>query len=184
METWVVMREPFGRYEISDAGNIRRRINMAHPERSKKFSHPKPFESKGVMRVALNDGQKVTVSRMVFEAFVDDLSDGFVIAHLNGNYKDNRAANLAQVSQMENIHHKKLHGTWQAGPTHPNSKPAHSYDAADKVREALASAKRTPLGYLARGERIRVAKDIGVDVSFLDTVSKGGWSKHDPHHRN
>lgn len=175
MEIWLKMKEPFDRYEISNAGRIRKMINMAHPEREKKFAYPKPFVGKGTLRVALNGGQKVAVSRMVFEAFNDDLRDGLVIAHMNGNYTDNRPENLVQVSQMENIHHKKLHGTWQAGPTHPRANQKHSYTAADNIRNALHLATRTARGKLMRGERKRIASENNVDVGFIDTVARGGW---------
>ena len=184
MEIWVRMRDPFGRYEISDKGNIRKRVNEVHPERKKNFSYPKPFESKGSVRVSINGGQKVTISRMVYDAFISDLEDGFVIAHLNGDHTDNRPENLAQVSQMENIHHKKLHGTWQAGPKHPSAKCDHSYEAADRVRAALASARRSATGRLAKGERPRIASELKVDIEFLTTVAKGGWVNDGTIHRD
>lgn len=175
MEIWLKMKEPLDRYEISNAGRIRKMINMAHPERAMKFSYPKPFVSKGTLRVALNGGQKVTVSRMVFETFNNDLQDGLVVAHMNGNFTDNRPENLVQVSQMENIHHKKLHGTWQAGPKHPTANPKHSYAVADAVRNALRVAARTENRKLARGERKRIAAENNVCVGFIDTVARGGW---------
>jgi hypothetical protein len=94
---------------------------------------------------------------------------------MNGNFTDNRPENLVQVSQMENIHHKKLHGTWQAGPKHPKANPKHSYAVADTIRNALRVAARTESGKLARGERKRISAENNVNVEFIDTVAKGGW---------
>jgi len=178
MEIWLVMRDPLARYEISNYGRIRKRVNKTHPERNRMFLFPKQYPEKGIIRTTINSGKHFSVSRLVFEAFNGDLVDGLVIAHLNGDYTDNRPSNLVQVSQMENIHHKKIHGTWQQGDKHPKALPQHSYQLAEKVRFLLQSAKRRESGRLVRGERNRIAAECEVSLDFLSTIQYGGWVKH------
>lgn len=54
----------------------------------------------------------VLVNRAVALAWVDAApAAGLVAAHLDGNPANNHASNIAWVSVLENVSHKKLHGT-------------------------------------------------------------------------
>jgi hypothetical protein len=183
MEVWLKMREPHDGYEVSNQGAIRKKINSSRPERKKPFWYARPFHSKGCLRVAINNGKKFTVSRLVYDTFVGDLEDGLVIAHRNGKYDDNRPENLVQVPQVENIAHKREHGTWQACEKHPAALSGHSFKKAEAVRNLLMTARRVPSGSLGRGERKRIAAECGVDLEFITTVQKGGWT-HGSIHRH
>lgn len=180
MEFWVKLKDPMSDYEVSTLGNIRKRINVRHRHRNKPFLYLKTFESKGTLRVPLGASGKYTVSRLVYEAFCGDLVDGLVIAHLDGDFRNNVPENLVQVTQKENISHKKLHGTWQAGPTHPKSLSEHSYEAADKVRLLHAKASRSESGRLRRGEFPRIAQELGLSINFVrDVINKNAWEKEE-----
>lgn len=176
LEIWVKMDGSLSQYEISSLGRVRRRININHAWRGKNYHYFKAIHSNGGLRVQLGPVKK-SIHRLVYNYFVGDLSDGLVIAHLDGNYVNNSPENLLQTTQLENINHKKLHGTWQAGPSHPRAKKSHSYSLAEKVRQLLAGADTTESGRLRRGQTISIAKSLGVSVDFVrDIRNKGAWA--------
>ena len=71
-------------------------------------------DDKGYLHVTLRPfGQKVrySVARLVSIAFHGDPPANSVVAHLDGNPKNNAESNLCYVTQRENIAHKWQHGT-------------------------------------------------------------------------
>ncbi len=61
--------------------------------------------------------------RLVADAWLPPKqNDKQVVAHLNGDKSDNRAANLAWVTYAENESHKRLHGTALLGARNPAAK--------------------------------------------------------------
>ncbi|WP_257139502.1 HNH endonuclease [Streptomyces sp. or20] len=64
-----------------------------------------------------------SIHRLVLRAFADAPGDsGIVGAHLNGDPRDNRLANLRWVSQSENLSHRKEHGTELLGERNGRAK--------------------------------------------------------------
>ncbi|WP_283224693.1 HNH endonuclease signature motif containing protein [Limnohabitans lacus] len=77
-------------------------------------------DDRGYSHVTLRPyGQKKrhSVSRLVAMAFHGDPPKNSVVAHLDGNPKNNKPSNLGYVSQCENIGHKWQHGTMIFGET-------------------------------------------------------------------
>jgi hypothetical protein len=163
------------RYEISDCGQIRKRINKANPERNKPY-HYMQFEvdRDGYKRVQL-DRQHFFVHRLVYQAFVGELNTSLVVCHINNDRSDNRALNLLQATQRENIFHKREHGTWQSAENHPRALLSNANARA--IRRALEQAPRSKTGRLKRGEAIQIAYDFDVSIHLVHGInSKGSYS--------
>ena len=85
------------RIEVSCDGQVRRRINVSHPERNKPYLLLKQNTDKdGYKRVSINKRNRL-VHRLVYEAFIGSLKDGLVVCHLNNDKSDNRYSNLLQA---------------------------------------------------------------------------------------
>ena len=138
IETWTNVLA-HDRYEISDTGRIRKRINMIHPERNKPYLYMKLEEDKDGYKKLTIKGKRWLVHRLVYQEFVGALKPGLVICHLNNKRDDNRAVNLVQTTQKENIGHKVLHGTHQECERHPRASITN--DMAKKIKYALANKK-------------------------------------------
>lgn len=90
-------------YEVSSDGRVR------GPNGLLAFSnHAGGYD---VVHLFYGDPMTVTVHRLVMEAFRGPRPSGWVIAHKNGNRKDNRLANLMYTTQRGNLMQAKWHGT-------------------------------------------------------------------------
>jgi hypothetical protein len=162
-----------GRYQVSSIGNVRKKINTSHPERSQ-YLYMTPFYDKnGYKRIALAiDGKsiKISIHRLVYETFIGDIEEGFVCCHIDGVKTNNYWFNLKKATQKENIGHKRGHGTWQEGEKHPKSKLTN--EQALKVIDLLKSAKRTICGKLQKKEPLRISIESGVEVRMIYNISR------------
>lgn len=138
IETWINL-PGHERYQISDHGRIRKKINMTHPERNKPYHYMKFETDKDGYKKVTIKGKRFIVHRLVYQAFVGELKPGLVVCHLNNKRDDNRPSNLIQATQKENIGHKVLHGTHPACEKHPRASITN--DMAKKIRYTLAQNK-------------------------------------------
>lgn len=158
----------FDRYEVSEDGSVRKSINAKHPERPQFHLMAQEQDKDGYLRVCLQR-KHMHVHRVVYLAFHGDFVDGLVVCHLDGDRKNNAPANLSQVTQKENIGHKRMHGTWQSGEKHPKAKLTNIQ--AKKIADALAVAERGKRG-LQKGEAIRISKEVDVSVGMVHAISR------------
>ncbi len=141
-----------GLYEASDLGNIRSlgtvqsgvwgrslkittRINKGRVLKAYKNT-----QRGGYMYVNLHkDGRQHMrrVARLVMSAFKGVCPDGQQVAHENGICDDDRLANLAYKTPMQNTHDKYRHGTILSGERSPNVKLSDS-----DVRDIKASREK------------------------------------------
>lgn len=172
-EQW--KKVPFANdYEVSSIGNVRKRINKTHPER-KQFVQIKSFLDKdGYLRVQISSQhfprKKIHIHRLVFVTFCNELIPGLVVCHLDGNKRNNTPSNLQQCTQKENISHKRLHGTWQAGEKHPMAKLTN--EQAMQIREALQLADKSKSGRLKRNQAARIAESLQLSVQQVFSISR------------
>lgn len=136
MTNWKPIKGYEGRYEISDDGQVR-----SLPRTKSKGGLLKRYETVGYWRVCLySEGSKKKnecfVHSLVLEAFAGDRPEGMQAAHLNGNRKDNRIANLSWETPKDNTGHKYGHGTLVRGDDNYNA-----LMTDDKVRELRARYK-------------------------------------------
>lgn len=127
-EIWKPIRDYEGLYSISNFGRIKRerkiikcknRVNITNKTFNEKILMPKANKF-GYLRIGLtNNGVRkyYQVHRLVFEAFIGKISDGYEIDHINTIRTDNRLSNLRMVTVKENrnnnltIEHYKLANT-------------------------------------------------------------------------
>lgn len=109
MEQWKVIEE-FPNYEISNLGNVRRRIHSVTNAicTYEVDSIPiKPFlNSKGYYRVQLCKNGLMTkkfVHRLVAEAFIDNPEYKPCVNHIDCNPRNNAASNLEWCTHKENM---------------------------------------------------------------------------------
>lgn len=127
-ECWKPIHDFQGIYDVSSFGRVRvleRRIQMRWPGRFR-LQKERILRSNSVhdyARVALTkDGKETThlVHRLVANAFV--IGSGSVVRHLDGNYRNNIARNLAWGSYVDNEEDKRRHGRLMQGETHHRNK--------------------------------------------------------------
>lgn len=160
-------------YEVSNDGQIRKRINIAHPERNKPYVYLRQQTDKdGYKKVTINKKHHF-IHRLVYEVFVGPLNANLVVCHRNNDKTDNSPQNLLQATQKENISHKKLHGTWQSADQHP--KAAISNEIARAIKKDLAFAPRSQTGRLKRGWGKRLQMKHGVSIHIIYGINHGGW---------
>lgn len=124
------------RYEVSNNGAIRD-INT-----NKIF---KGSLRNGYVRYRL-DGKQYSAHRLVYQMFVGEIPNGYVIDHINGNRSDNRLENLRCITQSENMYNAQKNG-------HKGQKKVAQYDKSDNfIKEwpsFTAAAKEYGVTYAA-----------------------------------
>ncbi len=112
-------------YEVSNCGRVRR-VGGGKGTRSRKEMRPVIGGTNGgYYYVALcRNGvkRKVAIHVLVAEAFIGPRPYKFVVHHKDGNRRNNRARNLAYITQRENIGHAVRMGQQPIGERHPNAK--------------------------------------------------------------
>jgi hypothetical protein len=142
---------PYQSYEVSDCGRVRRNGRDLVGDIDRQGYRTVNLSYAGLKR-------RFKVSRMVCEAFHGPAPDGAHAAHLDGNPRNNAAANLQWKSAAENNADKLLHGTHQAGAKHPQAKLT-----PDDVAEIRACT--TPHRTLAR--------QMGISDGTVRKIRKG-----------
>lgn len=145
-------------YEVSDGGEVRRNGRRI-----------KPYPRDGYHRVCLsNNGlsKHVPVHRMVAEAFIGPRPDGKHVCHLNGVRTDNRLANLAYKTRVENEADKFVHGTSLHGER--NHKAKLKEQDIPTIRLRILSGERFP----------SIAFDYGVSPHTIKKIRTGETWKH------
>lgn len=125
--------------------------------------------SDGYPRVTLcSDGKRkrLFVHRLVAETFLGPCPDGLEVAHLNGDRRDSRLANLRYVTRCENHRHKIDHGTMPMGDSHPNR--SISERTARQIGERLREV----------GSYIQVAEEFGTSPGVVSHIAMGRTWRH------
>ncbi|QDL90380.1 HNH endonuclease [Paroceanicella profunda] len=110
--------------------------------------------------------QRIALHILVATAFIGPRPEGLVVAHLDGDKSNNRADNLAYVSQRENIEHKRMHGTMACGDR------SHLSRMTD--HQCLRMLDCLRVGYSRR----EVAGAFGVSVAHVAALKTGRIRKH------
>jgi hypothetical protein len=162
-EIWIEIPETDGRYSVSSHGNVRAnwsdvpRRNLTHRiriERSQQLT-PSPHTT-GYLRVALGRGTHRYVHRLVAAAFHPNPDDLPQVDHIDGNRKNNSAANLRWVSVRDNARYGGVRHDWGA------------QKLASAQRRVYALRQEEFAALLAQGYSLRaIAKAFGTTHSTV-----------------
>lgn len=116
---------PFGRYEISSHGNLRRRLDDGSTKDVRQFLNGRGYlQSTGYYR---GDQKVLCIHRLVAEAFLSPPpGENYEVNHRNIKKTDNHISNLEWVTRSENV----LHGLRTRG-RRPQSGRLVPYDQMD-----------------------------------------------------
>mgnify|MGYP007071616633 CR=1 FL=1 len=174
VERWLPLPLYVGLYDISDNGRIRgyRQIGghpLKKPRLIKPFIREKGY--KGVTLYKKNTSAKFAlVHSLVLATFLGKRPRGLQCAHLNGNPRDNRLANLAYVSPKVNVSHRRKHGTMLYGMNNHKCKTT-KRDVLN-IRKALKSRKM-PWSELSN--------KFNISIATLSNISRGKhWTDRTP----
>lgn len=146
-------------YEVSDHGRLRgsRGVVKWQPTHH------------GYLRITLRNKERLArmyAHRVVLLTFVGPLPDGMEACHLNGVRTDNRLANLAYATRIENHAHKRAHGTLPLGEQVHNA--ALTEAQVREIREAKARGEFNSTTFM---------KKFGVSRSTVCLIAAGKrWS--------
>lgn len=176
-EVWTSVMGFEGLYEVSSLGRIKSLARIKN--------HPisGPSKTKELIRSSAANGyrksidfykggerKQISLARVVCEAFCGEKpSPLHVVRHLNGDYTDNRAENLAWGTQSENQADAKAHGTWTRGEVHGSSV------LTDCTVHIIRAMRRSGL-YTYR----ELATMFGVNKKTAMLAAKGQSWKHLP----
>lgn len=156
-----------GKHEVSNLGRVKTlAFNMRHwcgrdipkPERIVEQSK----HSGGYRIVALRDGKKHYVHRLVMAAFIGTSKPGQDVNHISGDKSDNSLANLEYCDRLHNVRHAIRTGL-QDNAGEGNG--MHKYTAA-KIASAHAMVVRGATHQEA-------SRATGVKESTIQQVAKG-----------
>lgn len=167
-----------GLYEVSDLGQVRSLARKTYGRRGLRdlpqmvMKQRFPLSRSGRQRypyVGLcKNGVKKTlhVHRLVLAAFGGERPKGMQARHLNGDSWDNRIANLAWGTKLENEADRRTHGTVPCGASHPKAK------LSDEIARQVVEM------YKEGTPKTRIAKAFGVYPGAIDNILAGlSWSR-------
>lgn len=163
VETWIEIADTAGRYSVSNYGNVRAnwsdvpRRNLAHRIRIERSQQLKPHaHTTGYLRVALGRGVQRYVHRLVASAFHPNPDALPQVDHIDGDRKNNVAANLRWVSVRDNAKYGGERHDWGA------------QKLASAQRRVYALRKKEFESLVAQGHSLRaVAKAFGTSHSVV-----------------
>ena len=118
MGIWKPIKNYEGLYEVSDQGEVRsvNRTVVSKNGKHMKFKgsiKSQKISNNGYLRVRLSKEGKVknhSVHRLVAEAFIGDIPDGYEVNHIDCNPLNNELSNLEIVTHLDNIKHSYNQG--------------------------------------------------------------------------
>lgn len=161
-EIWRDIKGYEGLYQVSNLGNVK---SLTY-KNTKQIRNRRPYKNKnGYLRVELSKNgkkKKVSIHRLVAQAFILNTDNKPEVNHKNGIKADNRADNLEWVEPKENIRHAIISGlTQQRGQDSPNAKLTN--EQARKIREEYIPRDRKYSAYA-------LARKYGVSATTIQYI--------------
>jgi hypothetical protein len=160
-----------GYYEVSDLGRVRSISRFVTAGYGLKYCDGrvlKPSNSRGYLKLMLTAGPKrrsVTVHKVVADAFIGPLPEGFHVNHKDANKQNNSASNLEHVTPDGNIQHAVSLGLMSRGESHGLAK------LTDQI--VLQVRRLTKQGVTAR----ELSERFGVHIETIHrVVQRKSWT--------
>lgn len=160
---WRPVRGYEGRYEVSDAGQVRSLV-------TDRILRP-GLTSRGYPSVVLYDGsspkspQSYTVHTLVCAAFIGPRISGLTVNHIDGDKTNNAVSNLELVTMQENC----LHAVRTGLTVVPDGRKLNGKLTEKNVR-MIRRIYATPA---KRGTQKKLARRFGVDPKVIQDVAHG-----------
>lgn len=110
-------------------------------------------------QVKYGETKRLTVARIVLEAFTGTIPKGMVCRHIDGNPNNNHLINLCLGTQKENVHDAIRHGTFQKGEKNGSVK-------LNEVQVVNIRRKFIPYRYSQR----KLAREFGVGLTTIQNI--------------
>ena len=167
-EIWVEVPETAGRYSVSSYGNVRSnwadvpRRNLTHRIRIERSQQLKPsVHTTGYLRVSLGRGVHRYIHRLVAAAFHPNPDGLPQVDHIDGDRKNNSAANLRWVSARDNALYGGMRHGWD------------TQKLASAQRRIHAVRREEFAALIAQGYSLRaIAKAFGTSHSAVSATLK------------
>lgn len=173
MTEWRRISTPcYRNYEVSDDGRVRRggRELGGYVDR---------YGYRTVLLYYAGLSKRFKVHRLVCFAFVGEGGHGQEVCHINGDPRDNRAANLRWGTRSENVQDAIRHGTHRHGTPPPETMSRGSAHYFAKLTESLVREARQRH---AAGESGRsLAAVFGVTSANMSAALRGKTWSHVSH---
>jgi hypothetical protein len=108
--------------------------------------------------------------RVVYRTFIGPLQPGLVVCHLDGNPANNASANLAQLTQRENMSHRAAHGTFYYGERHPSA--TLSNQQVRELKEDIKRIKRSKSGRVWPGALKELSAKHSINYEIVANLTK------------
>lgn len=161
-ERWLPVAGYEGLYEVSDAGNVRRLGGTPKCKRTRPLVRVIMRKRGGYICASLwknNAPLLARVHRLVAEAFVGLIPDGWVVNHLDGNKQNNVPANLEITTYAGNARHAA-----ETGLTKRGQEAGQTVLTEEQVKWALSVYRRGSFGYRQVGDALGVRSEYIRDI--------------------
>ena len=163
MEIWKDIKGYFGKYQISNKGNIRSFSKWSNGRILKgglTKGNPNPYRFIALVGSGRKDIKHKYIHRLVAEAFIDNPNNLPEVNHIDGNTLNNNVENLEWCTHHQNMIHASNMGTLskgqdaRKGSNHPRAK---------------AVLQLTKNGELVRewGSVNQIMRETGIPASYI-----------------
>lgn len=157
-EIWVPIEGYFGRYEVSNYGQIKSLIGKS--KILKQFDNGRGYKTLVLFKGA-SIGKKYRIHHLVLLAFKGKRPKDFEGSHLNGDSLDNRSCNLIWESAKNNQSRRISHGTSTQGSGNGNSKINNSQVNEIRLRKKSGETSK------------QISKDFNLTVDHITAICNG-----------
>lgn len=166
----------FPGYGVNDQGKVFSRVIRFHPgEYSQTWHERKTDTVKGYLRVTLTaeDGtrHRIAVHRLVAQAFIGNIPEGWEVNHRDFNRANNAAENLEIVTSSGNKIHSSNHGRAPRATGQRNGQAKLNMEQVAEIRRRREAGET----------QAAIAKDFNLSQGMVSRIGRGlSWQEAQP----